>query len=151
MIHAVKGFSLSQWSRSRCFSGILLLFLWSDGCWQLDLWFSAFSKLSLNIWKFSVHILLKLSLKDFEHYFARMWNECNCAVVWTFFVIASLWDWNENCDHCWVFPICWHVECNTFIASSFRIWNSSTGIPSPPLLLLLLLSHFSRVRLCATS
>ena len=37
--------------------------------------------------------------------------------------------------HCWVFQICWHIECSTFTASSFRIWNSSTGIPSPPLAL----------------
>ena len=32
------------------------------------------------------------------------------------------------CGHCWVFQICWHIECSTFTASSFRIWNSSTGI-----------------------
>ena len=38
----------------------------------------------------------------------------------------------QSCGHCWVFHICWHIECSTFIASSFRIWNSSTGIPSPP-------------------
>ena len=37
--------------------------------------------------------------------------------------------------HCWVFQICWHIECGTFTASSFRIWNSSTGIPSLPLAL----------------
>ena len=41
----------------------------------------------------------------------------------------------QSCGHCWVFHICWHVECSTFTASSFRIWNSSTGIPSPPLAL----------------
>ena len=41
----------------------------------------------------------------------------------------------QSCGHCWVFQICWHIECSTFIASSFRIWNSSTGIPSPPLAL----------------
>ena len=35
---------------------------------------SAFSKSSLYIWKFTVHILLKLSLNDFEYYFANMWN-----------------------------------------------------------------------------
>ena len=40
----------------------------------------------------------------------------------------------QSCGHCWVFQICWHVECNT-LTSSFRIWNSSTGIPSPPLAL----------------
>ena len=37
--------------------------------------------------------------------------------------------------HCWVFQICWNMECSTFTASSFRIWNSSTGIPSLPLAL----------------
>ena len=41
----------------------------------------------------------------------------------------------QTCGHCWVFQICWHIECNTFTASSSRIWNSSTGIPSPPLAL----------------
>ena len=82
----------------------------------------------------------KPGLKNFEHYFASMWNECNCAVVWTFFGIAFLWDWNENCPFPVLWPllsfqICWHIECSTFTASSFRIWNSSTGIPSPPLAL----------------
>ena len=61
---------------------------------------SAFSKSSLNTWKFSTHILLKPSLKDFEHYLASIWNEHNCTVVWIFFGIAFLWDWNEN----WPFP-----------------------------------------------
>ena len=41
----------------------------------------------------------------------------------------------QSCGHCWVFQICWHIECSTFTASTFRIWNSSTGIPSPPLAL----------------
>ena len=101
---------------------------------------SDFSKTSLNIWKFMVHVLLKPGLENFEHYFASMWDECNCAVVWTFFGIAFLWDWNEN----WLFPvlrplltfqICWHIECSIFTVSAFRIWNSSTGIPLPTLAL----------------
>ena len=37
--------------------------------------------------------------------------------------------------HCWVFQICWHKEYSTLTASSFRILNSSSGIPSPPLAL----------------
>ena len=41
----------------------------------------------------------------------------------------------QSRGHCWVFQICWHIECRTFTGSSFRIWNSSTGIPSPPLAL----------------
>ena len=57
---------------------------------------SAFFKSSLNIWKFMVHVLLKPGLENFEHHFTSMWDECNCAVVWAFFGIAFLWDWNEN-------------------------------------------------------
>ena len=41
----------------------------------------------------------------------------------------------QSCGHCWDFHICWHIECSTFMAMSFRIWNSSTGIPSSPLAL----------------
>ena len=55
----------------------------------------------------------------------------------------------QSYGHCWVFQICWHIECSTFTASSFRIWNSSTGTPSPPLALFLVMlpkahltSHF---------
>ena len=57
---------------------------------------SAFSKSSLNIWKFTVHVLLKPGLENFEHYFVSVWDESKCVVVWTFFGIAFLWDWNEN-------------------------------------------------------
>ena len=64
---------------------------------------SAFSKSSLNIWNFMVHVLLKLGLENFEHYFASLWDECNCVEVWTFFGIAFLWEWNEN----WLFPVLW--------------------------------------------
>ena len=63
-------------------------------------------------------------------------------VVFTFFGIAILWDWNENRPFPVLWPLlsfpnvlCWHIECSTFTASSFRIWNSSAGIPSPPLAL----------------
>ena len=64
---------------------------------------SAFSKFSLNVWEFTAHILLKPGLENFEHYFTRVWDECNCVVVWAFFGIAFLWDWNEN----WPFPVLW--------------------------------------------
>ena len=68
------------------------------------LWMSAapdywFGKLCTS----KVHILLKPSLKDFEHYLASLWNECNCAIVWTFFDTALLWDWDRN----WSFPVLW--------------------------------------------
>ena len=66
---------------------------------------SAFSKTSLNIWMFMFHILLKPGLVNFEHYFASVWDECNYAVVWTFFGISFLWDWNEN----WFFLVLWSL------------------------------------------
>ena len=64
---------------------------------------SAFSKSSLYIWKFLVQVLLKPCLKEFEHYLVSRWSEHNCMVVWAFFGIAFLWDWNEK----WPFPVLW--------------------------------------------
>ena len=99
---------------------------------------SAFSKSSLNIWKCTIHVMLKPGLEHFEHYFASVWDEHNCGVfehslAFPFFGIGMKTDVFQSCGHCRIFQIGWHVECSTFIASSFRIWNSSTGIPSPPL------------------
>ena len=168
-----------------------------------------------------VHVLLKPGLEIFENYFASMWDECKCVVVWILFGIAFLWNltslvaqmvkrlptmretrvwslgWEDTlekeiathsstlsgkshgwiclvgyspwghkeldtteqlhftslhffgtgmktdlfqcCGHCWAFQICWHIECNTFTTSSFKVWNSSTGIPSPPLALFIVM------------
>ena len=112
---------------------------------------SAFSESSLNIWQFFVHLLLKPSLENFEHYFASMWNECNCVVVWTFlalsfFGIGMKTDLFQSYDHCWVFQVCQHFECSTFTAS-FRIWNSSAGKPSPPLALFVVMLHKAHLTL----
>ena len=55
--------------------------------WMLAIWSLVplpFSKFSLSIWKFLVHVLLKPWLENFEHYFASVWDECSCEVVWTF-------------------------------------------------------------------
>ena len=62
---------------------------------------SAFSKSSLNIWKFMAYVPLKPDLENFEHYFTSVWDECSCVVVWALFCIAFLWDWNEN----WIFSV----------------------------------------------
>ena len=103
---------------------------------------SAFSKSSLNIWKFTVHIFLKPGLEYFEHYFASVWDECNCVVVWAFFSIAFLWYGNEN----WPFPSpVATAEFSNFAGilstalSQHHLWNSSTGIPSPPLALFIVM------------
>ena len=73
--------------------------------WMLAIWSLVLlpSKTNLNIWKFTVHVLLKPGLENFEHYFTSICDECNCAVVWAFFGIAFLWDWREN----WPVPVLW--------------------------------------------
>ena len=73
-----------------------------------------------------------------------VWNECSCAIVWTFFGIVFFeigmkTDIFQFCGHCWVFQICWHIQCSILRASSFRIWNSPAGIPSPPLALFIMM------------
>ena len=139
LIHKVKGVGIVNKAKLMFFWNLLAF---SMKQWMLAFWspISAFFKSSLNIWKSIVYILLKTGLENFEHYFASMWDECNCVVVWAFFGITFLRDWNEidlfqSCGHCWVFQIFWYIECNTLTVSSFRIWNSSFGIPSPPLAL----------------
>ena len=137
VIHTVKGFSVVNEAEVDVFLKFSCFVCYPADVGNLISGSSAFCKSSLNIWKF----LVQPHLESFEHYFTSMWDEYNCAVVCTFFGIAFLWDWNENgpsplLGQCWVFQICWHIEFSTFTAPSFRIWNSSTGIASPPLALL---------------
>ena len=106
----------------------------------LAIWFLVPLPFLNPAWTSESSQLLKPGLENFEHYFTSVWDECHCEVVLAFFDIAFHWDWNENWPfpilcHCWVFQICWHIECSTFTVSSFRIWNSTTGIPSLPLAL----------------
>ena len=103
VIHTVKGFSIVSEAEVDVFLELCYFFCDPTNVGNLISASSAFSKSSLYTWKFSVHILLKPSLKDFEHYLASMWNECSCTVVWTFFGTALLWNWNEN----WLFPVLW--------------------------------------------
>ena len=153
----VKGFGIVNKGEVDVFLESAFIFMIQ---WMLPIWSFIpllFSKTRLYIWKFLVHVLLKPSLKDFEHDLASMWNECNCVIIWTFFGTGIKAELFQSCGHCWVFHICWHTECSTLTASSFRIWNSSAGIPSPPLALFILmlpkahtpgylaLSEFSRI------
>ena len=96
VIHTVKGFSVINEAKVDVFLELSYFFYDPMYVGNLISDSFAFCKSSVSIWKFSVHILLKPRLKNFEHYFASVWDGCNCAVVWTFFDIAFLWDWNEN-------------------------------------------------------
>ena len=81
VIHIVKGFGIVSKAET-------------DVCLELSCFFddpadvgnlisgsSAFSKTSLDIWKFMVHVLFKPGLENFEHYFTNVWDEWNCAVI----------------------------------------------------------------------
>ena len=96
---------------------------------------TVFSKCSLNIWKFLVHVLLKPGLENFANV---KWEQfCSSLnVLWHWLSLGLKWKHLfQSCGHCWVFRISWHVERSTFTALSCRIWHSSVGIPSTPLAL----------------
>ena len=103
VIHTVKRFGLVNKAEVDVFLELSCFFDVPVEVGNLISGSSAFSKTSLNITEFTVHILLKPGLENFEHYFTSIWDECYCAVVWAFFGIAFLWDWNEN----WSFPVLW--------------------------------------------
>ena len=103
VIHTVKGFGIVNKAELDVFLELSCFFYEPVVVGRLISDSSAFSKSNVHIWKFSVHVLLKPGMKDFEHYFASVWDKYNCTVVWTFFGLALLWDWNEN----WPFPVLW--------------------------------------------
>ena len=108
VIHTVKGFGIVNKAEVGVFLELSCFFNDPEDVGNLISGSSAFSKTSLNIWKFTVHILLKLGLKDFEHYFASMWDECNCAkfehsLSLPFFGMGMKTDLFQSCGHCWVF------------------------------------------------
>ena len=102
-IHTGKGFSITDETEYIYFLELSCFYYDPMEVGNLISGSSASSKSRLNIWKFLVHVLLKPSLDNFQHYFASMWDECNCVILWTFFGIAFLWDWNENRT----FPVLW--------------------------------------------
>ena len=95
MIHTFKGSSIVSETEVDTFFKFPCFFYVPTSVGNMISGSSAFSKPNLYIWKFSVHPLLKLSLKDFENNLTSMQNEHNCMVVFIFFGTALLWDWNE--------------------------------------------------------
>ena len=81
MIHTVEGFGMVNKAEIDVFLELSCFFDDPADVSNLISGSSAFSKSSLNIWKFMVHVLLKPGLVNFEHYFTSMWDECNCVVV----------------------------------------------------------------------
>ena len=105
VIHRVKVFGIVNEAQVDIFLKLSCFFYDPTVVGNLISGSSAFSKSSLNIWKFSVHIRLKPILPDFQHYFASVWDDCNCTAVCALFSIAFLWDWNENCPFSVLWPL----------------------------------------------
>ena len=81
VIHTVKGFGMVNKAEIDVFLELSRFFHDPADVGNLISGSSVFSKTSMNIWKFMVHVLLKPGLVNFEHYFTSMWDECNCVVV----------------------------------------------------------------------
>ena len=131
-----SAFSMIQWMLA-IWSLVLLPFLspfwtfassWFRYCWSL-----AWRILSITL------LVREMSavLRQVEHFLA-----------FPFFGIQTKTDLFHSCEHCWVFQICWHIGCSILTAWSFSIWNSSTGIVSPPLdLFIVMLSKHTWFRI----
>ena len=111
VIHTVKGFGIVNKAEVYVFLEFPCFFTDPVDVGNLISGSSAFSISSLNIWKLRVHILLKPGLENFEHYFASVWNECNCAVVWAFIGIAFLW-------HCLSLVLQWKLTFSSLVATA---------------------------------
>ena len=86
---------------------------WFTYCWSL-----AWRILSITLLACEMNVQLCSSLNIF-------WHCLSLGLEWKLTFSSPV--------ACAEFSKCWHTECSTFTTSSFRIWNSSTGIPSPPL------------------
>ena len=100
VIHILKGFGIVNKAKVDVFLEFSCFFSDPTNVGNLISGFSVFSKLSLNIWKFMVHVLLKPGLENFEHYLASVWDECSCALILWHCLSLGL---NEN----WLFPVLW--------------------------------------------
>ena len=92
VIHAVKGFGIVIEAEVDVFLEFSWFFCDPTDVGNLISGSSAFSKSNLNIWKFSVHVLLKHGLENFEHYFASMWDECSSLnILWHCLSLGLEW------------------------------------------------------------
>ena len=83
-LHTAKGFGIVNKAEIDVFLELSCFFGDPADVGNLISVSSAFSKTILNIWKFTVHILLKPGLENFKHYFTSVWDEHNCRVAWAF-------------------------------------------------------------------
>ena len=137
VIHTIKGFSIANEVEVDVLLEFSCFFYNPMDIGNLISGSLAFLKFSLDIWKFMGHALLKPGLENFEYYLASVWDDCKCAVVWTFFGIALLWVWNENQPFAILWPLLSFTNLLAYWVQHFHIiifsdlkwlnWNSITS------------------------
>ena len=152
VIHTVKGFSIAN--KADVFLEFSCFFDDTADVGNLISGSSAFSKSSLNIWKFTVHVLMKPGLENFEHCFTSVWDECNCAffdhsLALTFFGIGMTSRVYSNfgrkflsiTQYCvvlshfscvWLFVTLWTIAFRALLSMGFSRQEYQNGLPCPP-------------------
>ena len=143
VIHTVKGFSVVSEVVVDVFLEFSCFYNDPTDVGSLISGSFAFSKSSLNIWKFSLHVLLKPSLRILSitllacKMIPTVW-QLEYSLELPFFGIGMKIDLFHSCMYCWIFQFCWCIEYST-ATTSFRIWSSSAGIPLPPIAFFILM------------
>ena len=96
MIYTVKGFNVVDETEMDVFLKFPCFFYNPANVDNLISSSSSFSELSLDIWKFLVHIMLKPSMQDFKYDLTRMGDQYNCLMVSAFFGTTLLGNWDED-------------------------------------------------------
>ena len=126
VIYTVKGFGIVNKAEIDVFLELFCFLDDSTDVVNLISGSSAFSKTSLNIWKFTVHLLLKPGLENFGQFFTSVSDECNCAVVWAFFgnCLSLGLDWFDGPKN-WCF---WTVVLEKILESPLDSRRSNQSI-----------------------
>jgi len=119
VIHTVKGLGIVNKAGVDVFQELSCLFYDQVDVGNLISGSSAFSKTSLNIWKFTVHVLLKPGLENFEHYFASAWDE------------GQLWGSLNILWHCLSLGLEWKLTFSSTVATAE--FSKSAGVLSAAL------------------
>ena len=144
MIHTVKAFTIVNKAKVDDFLELYCFFDDPMDVVNLISGSSAFSKSSVKsgiwrltycwslAWRILSIILLACEMSAIVRLFVQ-------SLALPFFGTGMKSDLFQSCGHCWLFQICWHIEYRIVTASSFRIWNSPTGILKPPLALFIVM------------
>ena len=132
MIHTVKGFCVVNETEVDAFPKFPC-FLWSNECWQFVLCFLCLNQACISEssrFKYCWSLWRILNITSLAWEVNAIGQKFEHSSVLPFFGIGMKTDFFQSCGHCWVFQICWHMECRTLTPSSFCILNISAGIPS---------------------